>query len=434
MSDIVIEIAIVILLIAINGFFAMSELAVVSSRRARLAEMAERGSRGAKAALRLADDPGSFLSAVQVGITLVGILAGAFSGATLGAKLAEWLGQFPAIARFAGSLGFTAVVITVTYVTLIAGELVPKRVALNNAEAIAAVVARPMRLLSVAAAPIVWFLRVSTETTMRLLRLPVERQVTVTEEEVKSLIAEGTEAGVFAEAERDMITGVMRLADRSVRTVMTPRVDVVWLNPMDDAAAIQQQIQESGHSRYPVSRQGIDGIDGIIETKHLVSQLLGGQPLDLTACMRAPLYVHEGTSVLKLLELLRQSPVHIAFVVDEYGTFQGIVTPTDILAAIAGEFPEAEGAVDLSIVRREDGSWLFDGMVSIEDVERELECRGMKSEEHDYYTLAGFVLWQLGHVPQTGEHFLWQDFRFEVVDMDGRRIDRVLIDRLTPSG
>jgi putative hemolysin len=434
MSYVAIEITVVILLIAINGFFAMSELAVVSSRRARLADMAERGSRGAKVALRLVDDPGSFLSAVQVGITLVGILAGAFSGATLGAKLAEWLGQFPLIARFAGSLGFAAVVICVTYVTLIAGELVPKRVALNNAEAIAAVVSRPMRVLSVVAAPIVWFLRVSTETVMRVLRLPVERQVTVTEEEVKSLIAEGTEAGVFAEAERDMITGVMALADRSVRTVMTPRIDVIWLNPLDDAAAIRQQIQDSGHSRYPVSRQGIDGIEGIVETKHLVGQLLGGQPLDLSACMRSPLYVHEGTSVLKLLELLRQSPVHIAFVVDEYGTFQGIVTPTDILGAIAGEFPEADGDVDLSIVRREDGSWLFDGMVSIEEVEQELACRGMKSEEHDYYTLAGFVLWQLGHVPQTGEHFQWHDFRFEVVDMDGRRIDRILIERLTPPG
>lgn len=432
MADVFIEVAVVILLIAINGFFAMSELAVVSSRRTRLVDMAERGSRGAKVALRLVDDPGSFLSAVQVGITLVGILAGAFSGATLGAKLAGWLEQFAAIARIAGSLGFAAVVIAVTYVTLIAGELVPKRVALNNAEAIAVVVSRPMQLLAVVAAPIVWFLRISTETVMRVLRLPVERQVTVTEEEVKSLIAEGTEAGVFAEAERDMITGVMRLADRSVRTVMTPRVDVVWLNPLDDAADIRQQIHDSGHSRYPVSRQGIDGIDGIVETKHLVGQLLAGQPLDLTACLRPPLYVHEGTSVLKLLELLRQSPVHIACVVDEYGTFQGIVTPTDILGAIAGEFPEADGHVDLRVVRRDDGSWLFDGMVSIEEVEQELACRGMKSEEHDYYTLAGFVLWQLGHVPQTGEQFLWQDFRFEVMDMDGRRIDRILVERLTP--
>jgi putative hemolysin len=268
---------------------------------------------------------------------------------------------------------------------------------------------------------------------MRLLRLPVERQVTVTEEEVKSLIAEGTEAGIFAEAERDMITGVMRLADRSVRTVMTPRVDVIWLNPLDSPAVIQQQIIDSDHSRYPVSRQGVDGIEGIVEAKHLLTQLLAGKPLDLTACMRAPLYVHEGTSVLKLLELLRQSPVHIAFVVDEYGTFQGVVTPTDILAAIAGEFPEQEGEIDLSIVRRENGSWLVDGMVSLDDVERELGCRGMKSAEHDYYTLAGFVLWQVGHVPQTGDHFVWQDFRFEVVDMDGRRIDRILIEPRAPS-
>ena len=427
MTAIVWEILFILLLVALNGFLAMSELAVVSSRRARLQQMAQDGRSGARTALALVDDPGRFLSTVQVGITLVGIFAGAFSGATISQELARWLARVSWIGDAAEPVAIASVVVVVTYTSLIVGELVPKRIALNNAEAIATAVARPMSTLAWLASPVVWFLRLSTEVVLRLIGVPTKRSVTVTAEEVKTLIAEGTEAGVFATAERDMLDGVMRLGDRPVRAIMTPRFDVVWLNPSEDLAALRERILASGHSCFPVSREGIDAIEGIVHTKDLLDRLLRGDSFDVISCMRSPLSVHENTPVLRLIELFRQTPIHLAFVVDEYGTPEGIVTPSDILKAITGELSEGESDEEQRVVRRDDGSWLFDGMVAIEEVERHLGRSGLKSEEDDFHTLAGFVLWQLGHVPQVGEHFTWRDLRLEVVDMDGRRIDRVLI-------
>lgn len=427
MTDIAWELLVILLLVALNGFLAMSELAVVSSRRARLQQWAQEGRRGARTAMALVDDPGRFLSTVQVGITLVGIFAGAFSGATISQKLAVWLARMPWIGDAAQPVAFATVVVLVTYTSLIAGELVPKRIALNNAEGIAVLVARPMSLLARLASPVVWFLRLSTEVVLRLIGVPIDRQVTVTAEEVKSLIAEGTEAGVFAASERDMLDGVMRLGDRPVRAIMTPRLDIVWLNPGEDAATLRERILASGYSRFPVSRKGIDAIEGIVHTKDLLDRLLRGETLDVIGCMREPLSVHENTPVLRLIELFRQAPIDLAFVVDEYGTLEGIVAPSDILKAITGDLSEGENDDDQRIIRRDDGSWLIDGMVAIEEVERHLGKSGLKSEADDFHTLAGFVLWRLGHVPQVGEHFQWRDLRMEVVDMDGRRIDRVLI-------
>jgi putative hemolysin len=265
---------------------------------------------------------------------------------------------------------------------------------------------------------------------LRILGLPRARQVTITDEEVRTLVTEGAAAGVFEVAERDMIDGVMRLADRSVRSIITPRVDVVWLDLSDSPEDIRRTIVESGRSRFPVSRDGIDAIEGIVHAKDLLDRMLSGQPFDLAACMRKPLFVHEGTSVLKLLDLFRSSVVHMALVVDEYGSFEGIVTTTDILAAIAGEFPEDEGDAESTVVRRDDGSWLIDGGIDIDQLERLLNRRDLKSND-DYHTLAGFLLWGLGHLPEVGERFDWKNLRFEVVDMDGRRIDRVLISRIT---
>ncbi|WP_448188374.1 hemolysin family protein [Azospirillum sp. sgz301742] len=424
------ELLVIVLLIVVNGFFAMSELAVVSARRARLQRMAEgRGARGAKAALELAENPSHFLSTVQIGITLIGIVAGAYGGSTVAERLGPKLDAVPWIAPHGSQMAFALVVAGITYLSLIVGELAPKRLALINAERIAVAVAGPMRTLSRVALPLAWLLGASTEALLRLLRLPTTREQTVTEEEVKSLIAEGTQSGVFAPAERQMIEGVLRLADRTVRAIMTPRPDVLWLDPDDPPEAIATEIRDGGYSRFPVCRGDVDEVQGIVSAKALLDQALHGRPLDLRAALVQPMIVHDGTPVLRLLELFKQSTVHMAVVVDEYGSVEGIVTMTDIMESIAGEMPEAGQEADSGLVQREDGSWLVDGMLPVDEVEATVGVPGLKGEG-TYHTLAGFVLERIGHVPTASEHFLWRGHRFEVVDMDGRRIDKVLIQRV----
>ena len=424
------ELLVVAFLIVLNGFFAMSELAVMSSRRVRLEHLADENVRGAGAALRLLEEPTRFLSTVQVGITLVGVFAGAFSGATLAGPLAT---------VFEGTLGSSAypvalavVVVGITYLSLVVGELVPKRIAFSNPERVAAFVAPFMTRLSVAGAPIVWLLGVSTEALVKVLRIPERRESEVTEDEVRRMIAEGARTGVFHAAERDMIDGVLRLADRSVRSVMTPRVEIDWIDLDDPPETIREEIAESGHSRYPAGRKGLDEIEGIVHTKHLLDQFARTGRFDVAQSLRQPLIVHEATPVLQLLEMFRENPVHMAIVVDEYGVLEGIVSPTDILTAIAGELPEDLTDLDEeSAVQRGDGSWLMDGMIGIHEAERLLERKDMRGDE-DFETLAGFVLAHLGHIPQTGESFEWDGLRFEIVDMDGRRIDRVMVGAVEP--
>ncbi len=418
------QLLVIAFLILLNGFFAMSELAVVSSRRARLEQMADEKVRGARAALKLLEDPTRFLSAVQAGITLIGVFAGAYSGATLADPLSQ---RLTGLGSYAYPVALAIVVVGITYLSLVVGELVPKRIAFNNPERVAAAIAPVMARLAIAGAPLVFFLRVSTDGLMRLMRMaePPERQVT--EEEVKRLIAEGARTGVFNVAERDMIDGVLRLADRSVRSIMTPRVEVVWIDLDDPTETIRREIAESGHSRYPAGRKGLDELAGIVHTKFLLDQIARTGRFDVAASLRQPLIVHEATPVLRLLEMFRQSPVHVAVVVDEYGALEGIVTPTDILTAIAGELPEdMTDLEEAAAVRRDDGSWLMDGMLGIHEVERLLERKDMRGDE-DFETLAGFVLARLARIPQTGDHFDWDGLRFEIVDMDGRRIDRVLV-------
>ena len=417
---------IVLLLILVNGFFALSELALVSSRRARLQQYAEEGRRGAAAAIKLVDDPTGFLSAVQVGITLVAILLGAYGEATLAAPLAAELATVPFIGNNASAVATGIVIVSIAFVSLIAGELVPKRLALRNPERLACIVAPSMRLLSRIALPVIWLLRQITEFALRIFAAPAAEDPRMTEEEVKTLIAEGTEAGIFAPAEREMLEGVLRIADRTARSIMTPRPDLVWLDLDESTDVAVRTISESGHSRFPLARDDVDNIIGIVQAKDLFEMSLKGGTLDLRSAARDPIYVHEGIPILKLLESFRASTVHMAVVLDEHGTVQGIVTPTDILVAIAGDLPEREGEDEPSAVMRADGSWLLDGQMPVYEVERRLAVKGLSAIDEEYTTLAGFVLTQLGHIPVPGEAFDWHNWRFEVVDLDGRRIDKVL--------
>lgn len=420
------ELAAVLFLILLNGFFAMSEMAVVSARKIRLQQMAEEGRRGAAAALLLQEDPSRFLSTVQIGITLIGVINGAVGGATLAERLSPVLDAIPALTGYGETISIALVVMAITYLSLIAGELVPKRIALNKAEAIACFAAPIMRSLSRATAPFVWLLGASTEAMLKLLRVPEKAEQTVTEEEVKSLIAEGTASGVFDPGEKRMIEGVMRLADRTVRSLMTPRPEVMWLDIDDEHENIKREIREAGHSRFPVCRGDFDDVMGVVHTKDLLNSLLQGGNFDLRAVVRDALIVHDGTEVMRLLDLFKQSGEHMAIVVDEYGTVEGIATLTDVLEGIAGELPD-DGGEDSDIVRREDGSLLIDGMMAVEEVEAHLGLKSLRDEDSGYHTLAGFLLFKLGRIPTAGEYADHDGYRFEVVDMDGRRIDKVLV-------
>lgn len=423
---------ILLALILVNGLFAMAELAVFSSRGTRLKQLAAAGSGGARAALRLLDEPTKFLSTVQFYITLIGVAMGVYSGVHFAEPLADWLAELAILApvvQYLDTASYVVVVVAVTYLSLVIGELVPKRWALTNPEAMAAALARPMEILAWLSAPFVWVLRGSTDFVARLLGLRKSTTRAVSEEEIRGLIAEATQTGVFQIAEHQMIEGVLRLPDRTVRSIMVPRGDVVWLDAGDDRRTVWNAVRTSGHSRYPVCRGHLDELIGIVQTGDLAEWLGDTAAGELDARVRPPLIVHESTRILRLLELFRESKVHFAVIVDEHGSIEGVVTPTDILTAIAGELPEAASEEAPEAVARDEKSWLIDGMMPIDDVERLLGAGNMRSGD-DYSTLAGFVLQQLGHVPATGEHFRWRGLRFEVVDMDGRRVDKLLVQRL----
>ena len=426
------EFLLILLLVLLNGFFAMSEMAVIASRKARLAARAARGDRRARHVLQLAERPGRFLSTVQVGITLVGILAGAIGGATVGERLSRLFSDIPALAPIADAAGFAVVVIVTTYLSLILGELVPKQIALSHPERIAARVAGPMRTLSMLAAPVVALLEGSTNLVMRTTGLRKVGSDQVSEEEVRTLIAEGTKAGVFEPAEKDMMIAVMRLADRPARAFMTPRPDIVWLDLEDGPEETRSRLLSSKFSRLPVAKGSLDEVVGVVQRTDLLDRYLEGKPpLKLSEAVRQAPVVHDAAPALRVLHALKQSPVHMALVVDEYGALEGLVTATDVLEAIVGEFRE-QGVEPALVHRREDGSWLMDGGLSIHQVQDALGLTDFPADR-GFHTLAGFVLRELEHVPGPGEHFEWNGYRFEVVDMDGRRIDKVLVSRLVPT-
>jgi putative hemolysin len=426
-----IEIAIVVGLVLVNGFFALAEMAVVSSRRLRLQAMAEDGSRGAVQALNLLENPNRFLSGVQVGITGISVLSGALGGATLGARLGDVLEKFPLFTGRGHEIAVALVVVAITMLSLIVGELLPKRIALSNPERIAANVARPLQIVVAGARPLVWLLEKTTEATLALLKIPEKREDDVTEEEVKLAIAEGTEAGVIHEVEQEMMHGVLRLADNTVTSVMTPRPDVFWIDLEDDPKEMAREIADCPYSRLVVARGGDLGRPlGVVQKKDLVADLIAGRGIDVQKHLLEPIYLPENISVLRVLEMFRAVSLHIAFVVDEYGDFLGLVTLADVLGAVAGDMPQEHEPHDEAIKRRADGTWLVDGRAPIEELITRLD---LNIESGDYHTAAGLALDRLARIPAEGDRFVLGDWRVEIIDMDGKRIDKLLFIPPTPA-
>jgi putative hemolysin len=420
-----IDVVIILALIVLNGLFAMSELAIVSSRSARLEALARTGRRGARAAMVLRENPGKFLSTVQIGITLIAILSGAFSGEALGGPVAERLERLGIDHGHAAHLGFALVIAVTTYVSLIVGELVPKQIALRNPEPIATIAALPMKWMATATKPIVWLLDETSLLIFRIMRLDREREEHVTAEELQLIVAEASSAGVIEESERAIISGVVRLADRPVREVMTPRTEVDWIDVDASLEDIRAIVAETPHSRLPVAEGSVDAIVGVARLRDLLVALLEGRAIDLRAMMRPVSSVPDRMDAMDALAVLRDAEVPLALVHDEYGHFDGLVTPGGLLAAIAGVFAsDRDEGHDPALVRREDGSWLISGTLSADAMAEQLGID--LPEDRDYATAAGFALSVLRRIPDTGEHFDHGDWRFEIVDMDGRRVDKLL--------
>lgn len=425
-----VAIAVVLLLVVLNGLFAMTELAVVSSRKSKLQARAERGDRGARAALNLAEDPTHFLSAVQVGITLIGILAGAYGQASIAGELNALLVEaFPAIAPWSGVLTTALVVVTITYLSLIVGELVPKRLALIFPERIAAAMAGPLSRLALILKPFVLLLTASTSGVLKVLGVKDRDGSDMTQEEVETILAEGTSAGLIEPEEQEMIEEILTLGDRPIRVAMTPRHEVFWIALDDPAPVLRQEIRKCPYSRIVVARDNdVDNPIGVVHKKDLLDALLDDGKFDVEAHVATPALIPQTTSVLKGLEILKSTPVHMAFIVDEYGSFEGVVTATDLLEMIAGDFNESHDEPELGVIQREDGSWLVDGQTDLEELS---DLLGEDFGEADgFHTVAGLVLHQLSRIPDEGERLQLGRFEVEILDMDDRRIDKLLFHQL----
>jgi putative hemolysin len=419
------DVLIILLLVGLNGLFAMSELAVVSSRKPRLKAMARAGRRGAQTALDLASDPGRFLSAVQIGITLIGILAGAYSGASLGGPTGQRIALLGVNPNTAATLGFVLVIVLTTYASLVIGELVPKQFALRSPETIAALVAGPMRFISKVTAPFVWLLDRTSALVFRLLRMNRESGDHVTAEDLHLVVAEAATAGVLEESERAMISSVVRLADRPTREVMTPRTEVSWIDADADMATVRQKLIEAPHNRIPVAEGSVDRLIGVVQARDIVSCLLAGKEINLRELMKPAPVVPDQLDAMDAMTVLRDSEVPMAFVHDEYGHFEGLVTPGGLLTAMTGKFlSSADFDTDPPLVERDDGSWWVSGSVSADAMADNL-CFKLP-ENRDFATAAGFALSVLKHLPEVGEHFTYRNWRFEISDMDGRKIDKML--------
>lgn len=428
------EILIILGLILLNAYFALAEVALISARPARLRELADAGSRGAELALQLTKSPERFLSAAQVGVTLIGVLAGAFGGATLAADVARLIAYIPSARHYADPLALGLVVVVIAYLTLIVGELVPKRIAMAHAEPLACAVAPVMRGLMWIAAPGVSVLSSSSRLLVRLMRVPMSAAPPITEEEVRILLRQGHEAGVFEKAEHEIVERVFRLGDRRVSSLMTPRTEIVWVDPTEPIGDGMRKMINAGHTYYPVCRGNIEHVIGMTSVKKQLSRMVGRKPPDILADLEPALFIPEAATAFKAMETLRDSGRHQAMVVDEYGGVSGIITLNDILDAVIGEIAAARQAATEGhpAVLRADGSWLMDAWLPISEVEQLLAIKPpADGERRQYDTLAGMILDELGQIPRVAAHVVWNGYDFEVVDMDGKRVDKVLVRRVT---
>ena len=423
------EIFVVFLLILLNGFFAMAEMAVVSARKARLQHAAELGRDGARVALELKRDPGRFLSTVQIGITVIGVIASAFGGATLADTLAQHLEAFPGwVTDYAKSISFAVVVILISYFSLIIGELVPKRLALSRPEYIAARLSWLLQMMAWVSRPAERLLSASSNLVLRHIPMRSGEPSPVTEEEITLMLRDATAAGHFQAAETAMVQMVFRLGDRRVSAVMTPRTQVEWLDLTDSEDENRRKIQDSAYSRFPVVEGGPQHVVGIVQVKDLYTATLAGRPFDLRPALRPPLFVPNTVTALRALEIFKKSGAPMALVVDEYGDFEGVVTLHDILQSLVGDIADPADADSQAVVRRDDGSWLVDGMVTVDEVRDLTGLPRLPGEDSDdFQTLGGFMMARINRVPKVADRIMVDGFRFEVVDMDGRRVDRVLI-------
>jgi putative hemolysin len=421
------DIALLLFLILLNGFFSMAEMAVVSSRKARLQRLADDDSPGAQSALALHTEPSNFLSAIQVGITSVGILSGAIGEGVLADPLAEHLAGIPFLAPYARGIALTIVVVGLTYFTVVIGELVPKRLALLAPEGIASLIARPMMLFAESVRPLVWLFTNSSGLLLHLAGARRKDEPPVTDEEINVLMEQGAEAGVFHESEQAIVSNVLRLDEQRIAAIMTHRNDIYQIDLAEPEEVIRRRIAESPYTRIVVCREGLEHIVGLLRTSDLLKAALEGAPLDVEAHLRPPLYVPEGVTTTRLLENFRKARAQCALIVDEYGELEGLVTLTDVLTAIVGDIPSSDIAEEQDVVAREDGSWLMDGSVPVERFKSVLAIEEELPGEEEFNTLGGFVMHTLGRVPVVADHFEWNGWRLEVVDMDRKRVDKVLV-------
>lgn len=428
MSAIALEIFLILILIIANGIFSGSEIAIVSARKVRLEQLAERGNRKARIALKLASNPNDFLSTVQIGITLIGILSGAVGGATLAQRLKPLFDQIPAFQAYSEGISVAIIVTIITYLSLVIGELLPKRIALNSPEQIALFIASPMRFLSRFTTPLVKILGVSTDSLLNLLGIKNSGEPDITEEEIKVLIRQGAESGMFDESEHEIVERVFRLGERPIKAMMTPRTEVIWLDILSSLEDNLQKVVEHNYSRFPVGRGSLDQCIGFIRIHKLLIAQLSGQKARLEDFIQQPLYVPETTKTLNVIDQFKETGVHIALIIDEYGGIEGLVTLNDLMEAIVGDLPSLEHKDEPLMIQREDGSWLIDGSLDIDDFKNLFAKDSLPHEDKNaYHTLAGFVINILGHIPRSGQYFEWDGLRLEVVDMDGTKIDKVLV-------
>lgn len=425
------EILIVLLLILLNGVFAMAEIAIISARKTKLQQQANEGNLNAKYALELSNSPNRFLSTVQIGITFIGIFAGAFGGETIAENLSSQWAKIPFIAPYSEGLALIAVVSIITYLSLVIGELVPKRLALTNPEKIAKFSAKPMSFLSKTAGPLVTMLSFSTDSILKLFRINKSTEPGISEEEVKLLVREGTRTGVFQKVEKDIFERTLRLSDKKVQSLMTSRKEIVWLDTDSPFRTLRKTISESAHSYFPVCRGNIDKVLGMVRTEDILIHFLVEEKIEIKSFLHKPLFVPENMDGLKVLEMFKKSGIHAALVIDEYGNIQGLISLNDVLEAIVGDIPTINELDAEEIVKRENGTFLIDGLVSIDDFKEYFHIKKVPDEKNGvFHTIGGFMMYRLGKIPASGDKFEFGDFSFEVMDMDGTRVDKILLSPL----